>query len=478
MRRGLGMCEDFPSLTREAGRLENGPAMRAKWILFVLGLSLGLIACRTPQVAFQEPALPGYVPLPTPSVTRLWLQPGDRLAICGDSITEQRMYSRLIEDYLTVCVPQYQVSVRQYGWSGERAPGFLARMTNDCLRFRPTLATTCYGMNDHEYRPYEERIGRAYVENLDAVVRAFQAHGARVIVGSPGCVGKVPHWVKSATGTVADLNRSLGTLRNLALQVAEREGAGFADVFVPMLRAGELGRQRFGTNFMIAGQDGVHPDWAGHGVMAYAFLKAMGLDGDIGTFTVDLRDNSIRVSPGHEVVSAVGRTFTIRSHRYAFPACLPRAVIPEGPRPAFPACEDEPGNETASLRAAFGLVPFHQDLNRLMLVVRGGSAGSYRVRWGNTSKVFTAAELARGVNLAEAFEETPFAAAFARVDAAVAAKQAFETRQVKQIFHGPEGRADLEKAVRQTEAERDRLVAAIRAAFVPVTHTLSILPAS
>ena len=72
------------------------------------------------------------------------------------------MYSRLMEDYLTVCVPELNVTVRQFGWSGETAPGFLARMTNDCLRFKPTVATTCYGMNDHEYRPYEESIGQKY----------------------------------------------------------------------------------------------------------------------------------------------------------------------------------------------------------------------------------------------------------------------------------------------------------------------------
>jgi hypothetical protein len=97
------------------------------------------------------------------------LRQGDRLAICGDSITEQKMYSRIIEDYLTMCVPELNVSVRQYGWGGERAPGFLARMTNDCLRFKPTIATTCYGMNDHEYRRYEDRIGQTYREYSEAI---------------------------------------------------------------------------------------------------------------------------------------------------------------------------------------------------------------------------------------------------------------------------------------------------------------------
>src|SRR2546429_6416029 len=76
-----------------------------------------------------------FEPKPAPRPTGLLLKKGDRLAICGDSITEQKMYSRILETYLTVCAPELEVTVRQYGWSGERAPGFLARMTNDCLRF-------------------------------------------------------------------------------------------------------------------------------------------------------------------------------------------------------------------------------------------------------------------------------------------------------------------------------------------------------
>src|SRR6184192_1850967 len=132
-----------------------------------------------------------FDPKPAPQPRGLVLKKGDRLAICGDSITEQKMYSRIMETYLTVCVPELQITARQYGWSGETAPGFLARMTNDCLRFHPTIATTCYGMNDHGYRPYEPAIGERYKASSTAIVRAFKNAGARVVQGSPGCVGKV-----------------------------------------------------------------------------------------------------------------------------------------------------------------------------------------------------------------------------------------------------------------------------------------------
>ncbi|MDB6018260.1 MAG: hypothetical protein JWR19_2749 [Pedosphaera sp.] len=56
-----------------------------------------------------------------------------------------------------------------------------------------------------------------------------------------------------------------------------------------MLTGDFIGKWNYGTNYGIPGNDGVHPHWAGHTVMAYAFMKAMGLNGDIGTFTVDLK---------------------------------------------------------------------------------------------------------------------------------------------------------------------------------------------
>ena len=69
-----------------------------------------------------------------------------------------------------------------------------------------------------------------------------------------------------------------------------------------------------GADYAISGADGVHPGWAGHTVMAYAFLKAMGLDGAIGTFPqLDLRTGILRVSEGREVMSAQDGSFEYQS---------------------------------------------------------------------------------------------------------------------------------------------------------------------
>src|SRR5689334_24154071 len=79
---------------------------------------------------------------------------GDLVAIVGDSITEQKLYSVFIEDYLLACKPAGKdVRTMQFGWGGETSWGFVARMDNDCLRFKPNVMTTCYGMNDGGYGP-------------------------------------------------------------------------------------------------------------------------------------------------------------------------------------------------------------------------------------------------------------------------------------------------------------------------------------
>ncbi len=402
-----------------------------------------------------DPFFEKFAPVKAPAPGKLLLQSGDRLAICGDSITEQKMYSRLIEMYLTVCVPELKITARQYGWSGETAEGFLRRMENDCLRFKPTVATICYGMNDYKYRPYDEANAKWYRENATAVVRNFKKAGTRVVLGSSGPVDKVASWVKTASGTLEEHNLHLCALRNIDIEIAQQEDVRFADLFWPMFVAGFEARKSFAPDYCIAGKDGVHPGWAGQLVMAYAYLKAMGLDGDLGTFTVDLAAGKATASAGHKVDRFASNELTLTSRRYPF-------------------CATGDPKSDQSLRSGMALVPFNGDLNRLMLVVKGGTAASYRITWGEQSRTYPATDLVKGINLAADFAVNPFSAAYAKVEAAVLAKQVYETKQVKNIFHSKEAKDDMEAAVAKTEAERKPLADAIPAAFVPVTHTIRI----
>lgn len=401
---------------------------------------------------------PRLAPKPGPAL----LRKNDRLAIIGDSITEQKMYSRIIETYLTACHPELAVSVRQYGWSGEKTDGFLKRMQQDLFTGKPapTIATLAYGMNDARYRPFDFNNGVWYRDHYAAIVQRLKTAGTRVVVGSPGCSGKIAMWVGSRRGTLDEHNLHLCALRDIAIQVAEDEGVGFADMFWPMYVAQAQSAKRYGTTgdpYEVTGNDGIHPGWAGHVMMAHQFLRSMNVLGDLATFRVDVGRSTANASDGHEVRHFDGQTLSLTSHRYPF-------------------CATGEKDDDNSIRSGMTLVPFNERFNQFKLIVDGLEHSSAAIRWGESSKTFTRDELSRGVNLADVFEINPFSDAFSRVDQAVAAKQAFETEQIKRVLHGKRGRTDLGAAIRETESERTKFVEQIIASRVPVEHEIVITP--
>ncbi len=407
------------------------------------------------HVAFS-PFNPRRAPEPGP----LLLEPGDRLAICGDSITEQKMYSRIIETYLTACVPHLDVTVRQYGWSGETAQGFLNRMDKDCLTFNPTVATLAYGMNDARYRPFDVNNGKWYEDHYSAIVQKFKEQDVRVVVGSPGCAGKIATWVKAGSGTLQEHNLHLCALRDIGIGIAQREEVRFADIFWPMFQAQVFAPgQHHATAekpYQVAGADGIHPGWAGQVIMAYAFLRSLGLNGNIGTIEVNLTMQSATASVGHDVGSFSNNIVHLTSSRLPF-------------------CARGDLHSDSSIRSGMTLVPFTDDLNRFVLKVTDADVTMrYRVTWGESSVDFAGDDLIRGISLPVSFPENPLCEMFDRVDKAVAAKQAYETEQVKKIFHGPEGKADFQKAVADTEAIRQPLADAVSNSLQSVSHSIAI----
>jgi hypothetical protein len=161
------------------------------------------------------------------------------------------------------------------------------------------------------------------------------------------------------------------------------------------------------------------------------------------------------VGAGHEIQSFAEGVVSLASSRYPF-------------------CATGDEGRDDALRLGMKVVPFAEHLNRFQLVVTGSAAARYQVTWGPVTRTYTADELAAGVNLTAEFEVNPFSEAFKRVDDAVGAKQAFETTQIKKIFHGEEGKQDMEAAVQRTEAERAPLAIAIQSALVTVEHTIRI----
>jgi len=398
------------------------------------------------------------------------VQPNDVVGIGGDSITEQHIYSAFMEDYLLMCQPTAGQKIVQFGWSGEQAPSFLARLDTDVFPFKPTVMTTCYGMNDGHYGPLTDDVANTYRQAQTDIVEALRKNGVRaIVIGSSKCVDTFT-FHRPAPCTAAVYNKTLGALADIDKDIAAKEGVVYADVYGITLTAMEKAKAKFGDDYPFAGPDGVHPFSAGHLVMAYAFLKALGCDGNIGTITVEYGLQQATGSPGQEIVSCQDGTVTVKSTRYPF--CL------TGP----PDSKDT--NLTAPIATCF---PFNQDLNRYLLVVKGLTTPKAKITWGGTTREYSADDLAKGINLAAEFITNPFSDQFAQVHRAVVAQEDHEDLLSKTFLHNipgweknlaPGADAAWDQVIAAGMAQHEALYRQAAALVVPIQHTIKIEPGS
>jgi len=391
------------------------------------------------------------------------LKKGARIAIIGDSITEQKLYSRYMEMYLIACLSHLELNTIQLGWSGERAGGFANRMNNDLLPFKPDIATTCYGMNDGSYQKYNPGIGAEYEKWMTLIVKRLKEANVAMVVGAPGAVDNF--FFKRTNPTPAEYNENLNTLGGISKKLAIENDFNFANVHKTMLDAMVKAQAALGENYDVCGRDGFHPGGNGHLLMAQAFLKGMGIDGQIGTINVDMKGNA-EATEGHKVASAANGKVELESTRW-------------------PYCFSGDEKSSGGTRSILPFCTFNQDLNRYILIVKNLDSEKAKVTWGADSKVFTKAELEKGVNLTEHFFANPFVPEWNKLEQKVAAKQGFETMMIKELitrfpnlsksFDGDkEAEAAIEVLRKKLMDKHAKLVADVRAGVVPVKHTLVI----
>jgi lysophospholipase L1-like esterase len=401
------------------------------------------------------------------------LRNGDIIALCGDSTTEQQEYSVFVESYLLAARPANDLRVVQFGWAGETVPMFLPRIGSDVLPFHPTLATLFYGMYDGR-PPMTPQSSQAFSDGLKASIETLKAARVRtVLVASPGVVD-INTYTRRPAADAATYNQTLAALAEIAQSTAKQSNCPFVDVHTLMMDLMTQAKAKYGPKFAFGGNDGIHTSRAGHIVIAYALLKALGCNGDLGTITLDLASGHNQATGGHRILSAENSTVHIESRRIPF--CF------------F-------GEPTAanSERSMIDLIPFNQQLNRLTLKVINAGPGKLRVTWSGgaegganpQSKDFSSDDLSNGINLAAEFPNGPFNDAFARIEKAVRAQQEYETPLVKTLLHSipvdkqviPEESATLDHVAAGAIAHDKALFdAAVAEAAKPVEHTIKIEP--
>ena len=260
-------------------------------------------------------------------------------------------------------------------------------------------------------------------------------------------------------------NENLGKLSAIAGRLAKERGFVFANMHPLMMEVMAKAKAANGADYHVCGGDGVHPSANGHLVMAYSFLKAMGVSGDIGTITVDMKEGATGTD-GHRIVASKAGEVEVESTRYPF---------------CFFGGEKDPNGT----RSILPFLPFNDDLNRYVLVVKNLESENADVTWGTETKAFTKVELEKGINLAAEFLDNPFSAPFQELDRAVGAKQQFETQMIKGMvtqFRGiremlkgdPELPPLLDALYAKLAGKQAELQEEARAAVKPVTHKITV----
>ena len=392
---------------------------------------------------------------------------GDRVVFYGDSITEQRLYTTLVENYVVTRFPHTNVTFVHSGWGGDRVSGggggpIDMRLQRDVIVYKPTVVTVMLGMNDGGYHAFDQGTFDAYTQGythiLDTVQKALPGVRLTLIQPSPfddvtragtfpggynAVLVRYGQWVQETATkdheTVADLNTPV----NAMLQKANAADPALAQKIIP---------------------DRVHPSPAGHMIMAEALLKSWNAPALVTSVRIDAARRRV-VQASNTEVSALnsGPVLSWTQLDRALPLPVewgdPAVALVLKSSDFTEALDQEPLQVT-------GLKPSA----RYTLKIDGQEVGD-----------FTLEQLASGINLAPL--PTPMARQARKVLELTSRhndqhNMRWRTIQVPLQGHkSPEIQAALPPLLAALDAEETATVAEQRAAAQPVAHRYELTPA-
>ena len=321
---------------------------------------------------------------------------GERVVFVGNSITHGGHYHSFIWLYYMTRFPDMPVTLINAGIGGDTSSDIKERLEEDIFSKNPTYLTMTFGMNDvgyfDFYKPDAQEIAERQIkksfDNYQVIEKRLQeAKGVTKVLigGSPyDETSKVPNQIFPTK------NAALLKVNDFQRESARANGWGFLDFARPMMEI-DLREQQKDSLFNLEGGDRIHPDNDGHMVMAWLFLKAQGLAGKkVAEINVNAKTIKVELADNCTVsgLKADGNGIVFNYLAKALPYPVDSTVRGWGAK--------------KSQKDALKLIPFNADFNQELLTVGGLSAGTYQLKIdGQAIEKFSAADLAKGVNLAE-----------------------------------------------------------------------------
>lgn len=311
------------------------------------------------------------------------LKNGDRVVFYGDSITDQRLYTTFAETFVVTRFPDLNVAFTHSGWGGDRVSGggggnIKTRLERDVIAYKPTVVTIMLGMNDGRYRAFDQEIFDVYASGYASMAAALKQAlpDVRIFAIQPSPYDDVTRPPLAGGGYNAVLIRFGDYLKDLAA----KQGLAVADLNTDLVRVLEKAKASDRALAERIVPDRVHPGPAGHLIMAGSLLKAWNAPALVSSVEIDGAAMQV-VSTLNTHVSGLSGSLNWTQMDSALP---------------MPIDWSDPVTELAVKSS-----DFVERLNRQPLKVTKLAAGHYALRIeGMQAGVFTAEQLASGVNLA------------------------------------------------------------------------------
>ena len=229
-----------------------------------------------------------------PKKAGAFLPGAKRILFLGDSITYDGKYVSCFEtelrlhlrdrtfDVISCGLPSETVSgLSEDGHAGGKfpRPDLHERLDRVLAKIKPDLVFACYGMNDGIYLPLAEQRFQKYQEGIAKLRAKVEAAGAKIIHLTPAVFDAAPIAKRVAPADKVTANNPFAgydqVLDAYSAWLLQQRAKGWhvIDIHGPMTQA--LAKVRADKPAFTFAADGVHPNQAGHMVIAQALLQGL-----------------------------------------------------------------------------------------------------------------------------------------------------------------------------------------------------------
>ncbi|MBQ9366632.1 MAG: SGNH/GDSL hydrolase family protein [Victivallales bacterium] len=327
--------------------------------------------------------------------TPVCFAPGERVVFFGDSITHGGGYIFHIQMFEDLRYPGSGMVMLNAGISGDTAAGGCKRWGYEVLPMNPDRVFVMFGMNDvgisfyKTAEPTEEEQKKRqnnltnYANNQKRLAEMILKEGKKLVLMTPTAYDQ--YGEVKADNKVAANEPGLANCAEIVRQLAAEKNLGLVELHKPYTE-----QLKAHPELHLCGQDRVHPQGAGHLLVAALILEAAGEDGMVAEVDIDVTSKEPAIMNRIDIVSRNARTSD--------------ATVPESTAKGFSfkyAPNALPFPVTPDYKTVEMLYPITEKLNREIIRVKGLPQGSYVLKAdGVEIATATAEELAKGVNIA------------------------------------------------------------------------------